>query len=165
MFSFCGDSSEDIAIECYENMCDEHDIMLITSKKIFCKSSASVIFLADDSIEIFSQKTDVVLVLTSTVNPRQLNSVLAVVADEAVQNAVELASRYSSVLLDCGLSQRATLTFSSMGEQEDIVCVQRTIKIVEKIISEPCEIAVKHSENDRLQLFCVAVKLLLKNLT
>ncbi len=132
---------------------------LITDEIAVCGAEPRLLLVGSSTITDFTG-CEVILILTGEpARHIRCENIVAVIADEQTAVPSRLIDDSSAVLIDCGPSPRATITFSSIGESEDIVCIQRTITANSKILAEPMEIAIPHCTDTMAELFCTAIKL------
>lgn len=160
-FVFCGENNASVAEYCYTVFLEKEKIsaIFLDNKKIIASKTSEILFVAAENIEDL-QGFDVVLVLCGETKklPRYENT-KAIIFDELISNTAVLINENSALLIDCGLSQRATITISSIGNPHDSVCIQRTVKFSGKVLAEPSEVIVPHAENTMSALLYTAVRL------
>ena len=69
----------------------------------------------------------------------KIKNCVGVVSTASDSYGARFASDHKFLLIDCGMSPKSTLTFSSMGDDLDIVCLQRTITLSDNSVIEPME--------------------------
>lgn len=160
-FVFCGENSTSVAKYCYNQFIqkEKNSIMFLADNEIIASKNSEILFVAAENIEEL-QGFDIILVLCGEVkNLPRYENIKAIIFDELISNTAILINENSTLLMDCGLSQRATITISSIGNPHDSVCIQRTIKFLGKILAEPSEVIVTHAENTMSALFYTAINL------
>lgn len=76
---------------------------------------------------------------------------------------LESISRFQTNVITIGLSPKDTITFSSRGEEQSVVALQRTLTTLEGNVLDPMEIPCRHTRgwDDFSILYFTAVLLLL----
>lgn len=88
------------------------------------------------------------------------NSVL--VFDSQNTNSVAWAAQSGLRILDCGLSSRSTLTFSSLGKESAVVALQRRVEDINGQMVEPFELPLRlQLEHPPYPLLCCAAVIIL----
>lgn len=76
--------------------------------------------------------------------------------------AVAFAARSGLRVLDCGLSSRDTLTFSSLSGDDAVICLQRPVEDRQGRTVEPFELPLRLSrQHPAYPLLCCAAVLIL----
>ena len=89
--------------------------------------------------ELSKNETDIcILRERSDINPN--SKILIVNSDN--KNLLKNISGYTGKIISCGLSTRATVTFSSITEQGFVLCVQRSLTRLDGSILSPFELPI-----------------------
>ena len=128
-------------------------------------AESSVLFIKEKSIEnIKNIKFETILVARSFENTEILKKMLEnstyVVINSDIENNFELIEDLNATVVTYGFNSKATITASSVGEEEMMICLQRTIQNKNKENIEPQEIKVPIYEDASCTMAVTAILLL-----
>jgi hypothetical protein len=87
------------------------------------------------------------------------------IVDPENDDAVLMLKRSCMQTITCGLSQKDTFNFSSIGQEKAVVCLQRSIQNLNGEIIEPCELPIKlNSEQSKYALLSSVAVLVLSGI-
>ncbi len=128
------------------------------SLEIFHLNQIKILDL-EETLLFLKSKAD--LRLVQYVNPKTI-----MIINSAKEQQLKYAARLQAQVITIGLSHKDTITFSSKGEYEWVVSLQRAIRALDGSIIEPMEIPCyfDRSYSDDYILGFVAILLLLKQI-
>lgn len=123
---------------------------------------SSVLFIKEKSIEnIKNIKFETILVARSFENTEILKKMLEsstyVVINSDIENNFELIEDLNATVVTYGFNSKATITASSVGDEEMMICLQRTIRNKNNENIEPQEIKVPIYEDASCTMAVTAI--------
>lgn len=135
------------------NHCKTLDFLILDCKQLSYENKGRTIFLCKNN---FSEKTKY-----SSFKHIGENNTIGVVQSDNLP-AAETLSRWKIPVISCGMSITDTITLSSIGPDDAVVCLQRCIPTLNGTIIEPFEIPIKLSRPiDSYALMCIVSIVLL----
>ena len=119
--------------------------------KLQAKES-SVLFIKEKSIEnIKNIKFETIVICREFKEKEELRKIIEkanyLVVNSDIENNLKLLKNINATVITYGFNSKATITASSVAEEEVLMCVQRTIETKDKKLIEPQEISIKLEEN------------------
>lgn len=113
---------------------------------------SSVLFIKEKSIEnIKNIKFETVIITREFKKVDLLKKILQnctyVIINSDIQNNLSLLENINATIITYGFNSKATITASSVNEEEIMICLQRTIENKNKEKIEPQEIKMEIYEN------------------
>ena len=135
-----------ISDETYEN-CIRRDIL----DKLEVRES-SVLFIKEKSIEnIKNIKFETIVIDRKFESEETLKKIVEnatyLIVNSDIEDNLELLENVKATVITYGFNSKATITASSVTEEEILICLQRSIEIKNGKIVEPQEISIKLEKN------------------
>lgn len=126
---------------------------------------SSVLFIKEKSIEnIKNIKFETIIIARKFKNKEMLKKILEnasyVVINSDIENNLSLLEDINATVITYGFNSKATITASSVGEEEIMLCLQRTLRTKSKKEIEPQEIKMLVCENASCTMAIAATFLL-----
>lgn len=132
----------------------------------FYSSPKSELFILETDRLKALHTSNCLVVLKNKANLNRLSSfpeTIPCLIDSQNSKQLEVVSRLGLSAITCGMFEKDTLTFSSMGEDSSVVSIQRQIIFNDKVF-DPMEIPVRHQKGtDPFALLTSAFVALLYN--
>lgn len=115
-------------------------------------SESSVLFIKEKSIEnIKNIKFETIMITREFKKVEPLKKLLEkatyVIVNSDIENNLNLLENIKATIVTYGFNTKATITASSVGEEEMLLCIQRNFQNKEKKQIEPQEIKISIDEN------------------
>ena len=135
-----------ISDETYEN-CIRRDIL----DKLEVRER-SVLFIKEKSIEnIKNIKFETIVIDRKFESEETLKKIVEnatyLIVNSDIEDNLELLENVKATVITYGFNSKATITASSVTEEEILICLQRSIEIKNGKIVEPQEISIKLEKN------------------
>lgn len=143
---------------------DFESIKKIINKKI--KDKINLIRITEKNIENMKNvKCDAIVICKEIENFKDKEEILKQIVNNAkyliintdVNIDKEILSKVRTNIVTYGLNGKATLTISSVSEDEVMICLQRNIEDLEKNIIEPYEVNIKDKEINNKKIYILLV--------
>ena len=126
---------------------------------------SSVLFIKEKSIEnIKNIKFETVILERSFKNTELLKKILQnatyVIVNSDIENNLSLLENIKATVVTYGFNTKASITTSSVNEEEIMICIQRTFKNKNKEMIEPQEIKLPICENPNCTMAIASALLL-----
>jgi hypothetical protein len=129
---------------------DEFKIININKKSIEnVKNIKFDILVVNDNIEI--------LLKNSKYLEKIINNAYYVIVNSDIKNNLFLLKNFGTNIITYGFNEKATVTISSIKEENTMVCIQRSIIGFDKSIVEEQEVNIKIEKNNVKKLYNVLV--------
>ena len=127
----------------------------------------SIIFIKEKNIyNIKNIKFETIVITRKFKNveilKKMLQNVKYVIINSDIENNLNILENINATVLTYGFNSKATVTTSSVEDDDIIFCVQRTLKTKNGKLIEPQEIKMKLCENASLTMALSAVEILYK---
>lgn len=152
---FIGVISEENTENCIDN---------IISEKLKLKES-SVLFIKENSIENIKNITFETIILArkfknTEILKKMLEKATYLVINSDIENNLSLLDNMQAEVVTYGFNSKATITTSSVKEDEMMLCIQRNFENKENEIVEPQEIKTPIYKNANCTMAILAVLLI-----
>ena len=126
---------------------------------------SSVLFIKEKSIEnIKNIKFETVIITREFKKVDLLKKILQnctyVIINSDIQNNLSLLENINATIITYGFNSKATITASSVNEEEIMICLQRTIENKNKEKIEPQEIKMEIYENANCTMAIASILLI-----
>lgn len=126
---------------------------------------SSVLFIKEKSIEnIKNIKFETVIITREFKKVELLKKILQnctyVIINSDIQNNLSLLENINATIVTYGFNSKATITASSVNEEEIMICVQRTLESKNKEKIEPQEIKMEIYENANCTMAIASILLI-----
>ena len=126
---------------------------------------SSVLFIKEKSIEnIKNIKFETVIITREFKKVELLKKILQnctyVIINSDIQNNLSLLENINATIITYGFNSKATITASSVNEEEIMICLQRTIENKNKEKIEPQEIKMEIYENANCTMAIASILLI-----
>ncbi len=145
-----------------KKICEEKlNIFFYDKKNYIINNDYPQLILVSGENNINIEGENIILIFTDNENYNiNIKNCIAVICENENINAVKFACEKNYLIIDYGMSAKSTITFSSVGEENDIICLQRNITLNDNTVIEPMDIKLnKHTKNPFAELIFTAIKI------
>lgn len=135
----------------FKNLFKRYSVTYFNKKGLVCsseKDSCDILLIQTDHIQKLKSKSCILVVFEekSISELEDVSSGMVVLIPSKNLNFKKNISSLDISVISCGMSEKDTLNFSSVGRNDSVVSLQRELQMGKSII-EPMEIKIKHPEN------------------